>query len=461
MKTISLKISTIVVLILTIFWNTNISAQPGILDLSFNAGTGAFPIKAMLVQNDGKILISGCFRAYNEYPIHHIARLYADGTLDTTFISGLDSLEVSIDAIAIQNDGKIIMGGYFKNFDGVFISNSSVNIVRLLSNGSMDSSFHLELNFTDSFDYIKSILIQSDGKIIIGGWLNPYCGINRLNIDGSMDTTFINQAHISAYEKILLQNDNKVCIIKNNNIIRLNTNGSVDSTFTHGIGADSIIKVINIQNDGKLLVGGDFNSYSGVQQKNIIRLNTNGTVDSSFNAQIKYNNQISNIICQGDGKIIIGIDSLYTTNGYTFKTKLIRVDSNGLPDTTYYSGLGANNKVNNIIIQTDGKILISGDFYKYNNQIANGIARINGGEINVPYNSFSNEIIVYPNPTHNDLYIQSDRLLKSDYEIYSIEGKKVQNGALNDFNSRIDVSNLKNGIYLLNIEGEKIKIVKQ
>jgi len=73
----------------------------------------------------------------------------------------------------------------------------------------------------------------------------------------------------------------------------------------------------------------------------------------------------------------------------------------------------------------------------------------------------SGEVVVFPNPMHNDLYIQSEKLLQSDYEIYSIEGKMVQNGTLNDFNSRIDVSSLKNGIYILNIEGDKIKIAKQ
>jgi uncharacterized delta-60 repeat protein len=463
MKKATIKFKLLVLGTIFLSLSQLLHAQPGSLDLSFNPGNSAWPIKAMKIQNDGKIIIGGCFRSYNDIPIHHVARINTDGSRDTSFHSGLDSLNAEIDALAIQNDGKILIGGYFNRYNGIPINNSDyINIARLNPNGSLDTTFHIELNFTDSFDYVKSILIQNDGKILVGGDLYPYKGIIRLNVDGTLDTTFIDSAFIPIYKTMLLQNDNKIVFPDYaENVIRLNINGSIDSGFVQGTGADSTLQTIGIQNDGKILVGGDFNSYNGIQQKNIVRLNTDGTIDNSFNAHLKFNNQISNIVCQSDGKIIIGIDTFYTYPGYKFETRIERLYSDGSLDTTFYTGAGANDLIKNILLQSDDKIMISGYFDTYNGQSTKYFARLNGGSIYVPENSFNSQLSVYPNPTNGELFIQYTNADKLNYEVSDISGKLLMKGVLNSNNTTIDLSKAESGLYILNCNGQKVKVIKQ
>src|SRR6478609_5399238 len=114
-------------------------------------------------------------------------------SLDTTFDPGTGA-DGNIHAIAIQPDGKIIVGGWFVNFNGA----SRYHLARLNADGSLDNSFNLGTDInSDIFLYsmVRSIILQPDGKIIIGGIFSTFNnvgrnGIARLNKDGSLDTTF-------------------------------------------------------------------------------------------------------------------------------------------------------------------------------------------------------------------------------------------------------------------------------
>ncbi len=449
MKSISLKISAIAVIISTLFWNTNIFAQPGTLDLSFNAGSGLWPVHAIGVQNDNKIILGGCFYSYNSIISPHLVRINLDGTIDTTFYNGFDN-NTSITAIAIQDDNKILVGGTLSYYDSIPIK----TIIRFDQNGRRDTSF----NYSWITDPINSIIIKNN-KIYIAGF-----DLVRLNMNGTRDVTFTTFINFGQINKLQLQNDSSFLILSNNNILtRLFQNGIKDSSFIMGdftyFGDNYVINDFFIQNDGKIIVVGSFNSYYGNDCNNIVRLNIDGSIDSTFNIGTGTNGTINCAAIQNNGKIIICGDFTYYNDNHI--NRIARLNSDGSLDQSFNSGYGTDYPIIKVAVLNNDKLLITGDFYSYNNEPVYNIALINSGEINVPYNSLNNEVVVFPNPMHNDLYIQSEKLLQSDYEIYSIEGKMVQNGTLNDFNSRIDVSSLKNGIYILNIEGDKIKIAKQ
>jgi uncharacterized delta-60 repeat protein len=293
----------------------------GTLDTTFNLGSGADgDVTTMVLQSDGKIIIGGTFSKYNGISRTRIARLNANGTLDGTFNPGTGA-DGTIWTISLQNDNKIVIGGIFSYYNGI----SRSCIARLNADGTLDGTFNPG---TGADYFIWTSAIQSDGKIIIGGGFRTFNGttknrIARLNSNGSLDVTFdpngigpssgVNESKDIATCSI--QSDGKIIIggsftgynqKQRNRIARLNTDGTLDETFNTGEGADYFITANAIQSDGKIIITGGFQNYNDIQRNRIARLNTDGSLDNTFNSQGVNNSHPTTISIQSDGKIIIG-----------------------------------------------------------------------------------------------------------------------------------------------------------
>src|SRR5690606_12472907 len=139
---------------------------------------------------------------------------------------------------------------------------------------------------------------------------------------------------------------------------RLNTDGSLDTTFNIGTGANNIVRTTAIQVDGKIIIGGEFTSYSGTPINSIVRLNSDGSIDSSFVAG--ESGRIYTIAIQTDGKFIIG--GQFNNYDGILLNRIARLNTDGSLDMTFNIGTGANNIVRSTAIQADGKIIIGGNF---------------------------------------------------------------------------------------------------
>lgn len=170
-----------------IFINVSFSQT---IDNTFNTGIGPGAgisewVSSIAIQNDGKIIIGGGFTSFSGMVRNGIARLNADGTLDSSFDPGT-GFNNPVSTIAIQNDDKILIGGGFFG--------SGINgIARLNTDGSLDSSFNIGTGFSG---YVNSIALQNDGKMIVGGSISSFNGtsignIVRLDADGSIDGLFL------------------------------------------------------------------------------------------------------------------------------------------------------------------------------------------------------------------------------------------------------------------------------
>ncbi|MCB1206280.1 MAG: delta-60 repeat domain-containing protein, partial [Verrucomicrobiae bacterium] len=157
-----------------------------------------------------------------------------------------------------------------------------------------------------------------------------------------------------------------------NRIARLNADGSVDKGFDPGIGAGSLVRSMALQTDGKLLIGGDFTSYNGVECRRIARLNEDGSLDASFDPGSAATGAVRSVVLQADGKVLIGGDFI-SYNGLT-SSYIARLNADGSPDAGFDPGNWMNGEVYSIALQTDGKLLIGGDF----SRLRNRIARLNG-----------------------------------------------------------------------------------
>lgn len=345
---------------------------------NFDIGTGFNNVvETLALQSDDKILVGGAFTSYSGTTRNRIIRLNSGGTIDTGFSIGTGADGI-VEDIVIQSDNKILTAGRFSTYNGV----TTGPLIRLNTNGSLDTNFNLPLN-----SYLNTAKIQSDGKILIGGAFTLYSA-----------TTY-------------------------NRIIRLTSGGTIDSGFTIGTGFNDEVFDIEVQSDGKILVGGDFTSYSGVTSRRIIRLNTDGTVDTSFNVGTAFNSTVQKIAIQSDGKILVG-GSFTTYTGTTYN-RIIRLNSNGSVDTGFNIGTGCSSGVRNILINPDNTIFVVGNFSTYNGITSRRIVKLNSdGSYNNTFNVGSGFNTITPSITLgvSSIVVQSDNKIVAGGGFESFNG---------------------------------------
>jgi uncharacterized delta-60 repeat protein len=283
--------------------------RDGTLDTGFNPGAGGdyrFSVYCLAVQADGKILVGGSFTTLGGQTRERIARLNVDGTPDTDFNPGANG---SVYSLAVQADGKILAGGNFTTLGG----QTRGRIGRLNPDGTLDEGFNPGAN-----DNVHALAMQTDGKILVGGSFTTLGGqtrgrIGRLNPDGTLDEGFNPGTNDTVYA-LALQTDGKVVVgghlggQTREPIGRLNSDGSLDTGFNPGpawgYDLSSYVSCLALQTDGKILVGGSFTWLSGQPRECIGRLNPDGTLDTGFNPGA--NGEVQCLALQADGKLLVG-----------------------------------------------------------------------------------------------------------------------------------------------------------
>ena len=377
-------------------------------DATFNPGNNATSgLQSFALQSDGKVLIT-----VSGNPSFQAARLNADGSLDSSFLlQYANSPQGSaLTAVVEQPDGKVLFGGFFsvEYFDEdtqSFWYYEQFRIYRAHANGSADNSFFYD-NSARTYGIgvleLRCLVLQPDGKVLIGGFGSlvsgtDHHGVARLNADGSADSTFNpgNGANEGGVSSIALQPDGKVLIggsfsavngTVRERIARLNADGSVDTGFDPGSGADHIVFSVAVQPDGKVLMGGFFNTVDGTSRNKIARLNVNGSLDGSFDPGSGANRIVHSVIGLPDGKVLLGGN--FTTINGTNRERLARLNADGTLDGTFHPGASINGVVTSLVLQPDGKALIGGNFTSVNGTSRNRIARLNAnGSLDASFES--------------------------------------------------------------------------
>ncbi|MBI5773296.1 MAG: immunoglobulin domain-containing protein [Verrucomicrobia bacterium] len=355
--------------------------KPGETDLTFNPNlSNGSQIHSLALQKDGKIIIGSA-----PFP-----RRNPDGTQDATFsVTGVTWVE----SVAEQTDGKIVIGGQFTTINGV----ARNRIARLNPDGSLDADFAPSVG--GSIVYCATL--QTDGKIIVAGAFSNVNGVvkknlARLNADGTLDASFDPKPNNFNVYSVAVQADRKILIggdftsvdggatLDSYRIARLNEDGTKDTSFNAG--ADSFVRCIVPQSDGKMIVGGHFTIISGFGGNKIARLNNDGSLDASFsaniNATILPNYSVATIVFQVDGRIFIG-GSFTNVNGIARKS-LARLNANGTLDTSFTSDIDdptspptiSAGAVSTMAIQLDGNLLVGGSFTRVDGVTWNHLVRL-------------------------------------------------------------------------------------
>ena len=362
--------------------------QDGSQDRTFNASIGATNgiIYKVCLQPDGKVIIVGSFTKYNNVTVNRIARIMPDGALDTSFITGSGSA-LNVTNVAIQADGKIIVSGNFSSFNGV----AANKIARLLSDGRIDVSFNIGSGFNDD---VNTMVLQPDGKIILGGKFTDYNGIIsnriiRLNNDATIDDNFLTGSGLSTDAVQIIKTDSFGNIMVGgsfkgfydgtdvNRVFFLNANGTLKSNFDigSGPGSASVLALANVA-DGSWYIGGSFSAFDGQNQGRLVKVNVDGEHDTSYlTAGIGFDNVVQKVVSLKDKKTMV-FGNFTRFNG-AFVSRINRLLEDGTIDGTFNTGKsGANNLIKTAALQVDGKIIIGGNFTKYNEVTSNRLVRI-------------------------------------------------------------------------------------
>src|SRR6218665_1496592 len=380
-----------------LFMGMAVSAQnqiPGRLDPSFVTGTGFEDnMDALAIQPDGKIIVAGQGDDYQGVPIKRIIRLNEDGSPDPTF-NGPDLLIYeNYNKILLQPDGKILALSHYTNN----VNSTSIyhHFKRMNADGSLDTTFNAGgtgvIETTTS--RVENMVVQPDGKIIIVGQFSHYNGvpsknIARLNADGTLDATFVvgSGFNTSPYG-LCLQPDGKLIVagdFSNYNgasaydFIRINPDGTKDTTFTpdrvSGVGT------IGLQSNGNIVVTGGFTTISGIARNRIAILNPNGVLINNSSTPpgptSASNDAILDFTVQPDDKIIaVGY---FTQWGGVSQRHIVRLNANGFIDNTFSPISAANWMIWEIKPYPGNRYVIAGGFSTYDGQSKRYIARING-----------------------------------------------------------------------------------
>lgn len=458
-----------------------------LLPLPFVHNAGNSLNRRITVQPDGKVLFYGNFAHYSFPGLYSgVVRLNTDGSYDEGFNANGAGAAGIVASAAVQDDDKIILGGGFSTFNG----ESSPGLVRLNPNGSIDESFDVGLGAQGLFiylPYVRSIVIQPDGKILIAGTFTSY-------------------------------NDNPCP-----GVARLNADGSFDSSFNTGEGPNNAVESIALQPDGKIIAGGRFGSFAGHDTEGVARLNSDGSPDLSFTADVgvSTNTPLYEVILQPDGKILAAglID-----NG------IVRLLPDGSPDPGFDVGAGPTvgstngfSSVNGTELLANGQIMVAGPFSRFDLVDCGGLARLNSdGSLDPTFDAFpgfdggmpvqvkrnttdhklyitclathyrgedlfnnvtqfsghfrdviriegsailastarlkAQDLKLYPNPTSDFVHIELPESLSANTvaHIHDISGKLVYSRVLNsspESTLRLDLHSLSNGLYIITLEG--------
>ncbi len=329
-------------------------------------------VYATAVQPDGKILVGGNFASVLGVARRNIARVNIDGTLDTAFSPNANSVVYSI---AVQPDGKILVGGVFRGANSIGGQTRNY-IARLDATTGLADSFNPNAN-GDVF----SIAVQPDGKILVGGFFNniggqPRRSIARLDAATGLADSFDPDPNDVVYS-VAVQPDRKILAggfftsiggQPRSRIGRLDASTGLADSFNPN--ANNRVSSIAVQGNGKILVCGDFDGIGGQSRRFIAQLDAATGLADSFNPSPNY--LVESVAVQSDGKILAG--GYFTTIGGQTRNHFARLDAiSGLADSFEAN---ADSIVTSISMQRDGKVLAGGSFSGMGGETRSRFARL-------------------------------------------------------------------------------------
>jgi Domain of unknown function (DUF5122) beta-propeller len=264
----------------------------------------------------GNVYAGGSFTQFSGVAANHFVKLFSDGTVDAAFTANVDLVGGTVQACAVQNDGKILVGGDFSSVGSV----AQPWLARLNTDGMIDLSFTPVFNAS-----VFALTVQPDGGILVGGQFYSTPGVTRRGIT------------------------------------RLLPSGSVDLTFDPGVGADGVVYSANLDPNGHILLTGNFTHYDGLVATRVILIDMNGDPVNTFSATGGADGSVFSGVALPGNRYLVG--GTFDTYDGVASPALICLDQFGAVDPTFTpAGFVSTNIVNSMLLDQNGLILIGGFF---------------------------------------------------------------------------------------------------
>lgn len=367
----------------------------GAADATFDVGSGFDGFtNTVIVNSSNQIFVGGYFTTYKGSAANYLVCLTTSGAVDATWQGNSKPIAIVNDAHLLP-DGKLLIAGGFATFNSI----SSKGLARLNTNGTLDGTLVVGSGANGE---VKSIHANATGEIIITGSstsFNSYNGTSRpggvavIQANGSIKamTVHPNFQRAAWVRSIMEQGTDKFLIghmgtevnaTAAANFARLNQDGTLDGTFSGNGKPNSYVDAITIDRNGKILIGGAFTTYNGTNTPRMARLSSLGVLETTFNTNLGtgFNSNVNVIVEQSDGKILVG-GGFATFNGAA-KKALVRLNEDGTIDATFNTANGFSSSTGttqlfDIEIQSDGKILVAGEFTAFGANSVKNLIRLN------------------------------------------------------------------------------------
>jgi len=294
-----------------------LAASAGTRDAAFSP-TGAGlngAVTALALQPDGRIVVGGAFTAYDGTPRARIARLMPTGALDASFDPG-SGLDGPVEAVALRAGGDILAAGAFSKADG----QNRGGLAEFGAGGALDSGF--DSGAGTGGVAARAVVSLPSGGAMLGGAFTSYGGISQTGIaeiraDGTLETGWFGYVGgpVPEVNTVVRRSDGAVIAggaftlaqtTARGRIALFDAAGTVDPSYASGAGFDGSVEALALQPDSKVLVGGQFTSYDGMSRPRIARLNADGSLDTAFASGTGFDGTVEALAVQGDGGVLAG-----------------------------------------------------------------------------------------------------------------------------------------------------------
>jgi len=346
------------------------SIKKGTYSNKFYIGTGFNDaVRGFILYSDGSILVVGKFTKYKNISVNHIVKIKYSGEIDETFNIG-SGFNNHVYGIIELPSAKLVLTGNFTSYNGTTYN----RIIILNPDGTIDSTFNIGSGFNSNTNLS---LYTINNKLLISGTYTTFNGTSA------------------------------------NNIVMLNLDGSIYTGFNYGTGFNNTTNGIAQLSNGDLIISGKYTSYNGTNAGQIVKLNLQGILNSAFNSNIGNgtNNKAYGVSVYNDDLYIVGDFSSFNSHN---ANDIVKIDSNGNIDLQFMANCTGSNHYNiTTSFQSDGKIIVVGEFSRMNGVYANRIARLNvdgtfDTNFNINGSGFDNA--VYP-----VLVLKSDDIIVGGY----------------------------------------------
>jgi len=285
--------------------------------------------------------------------------------------------------LEVTKEGKILVGGIFAILDG----HVQPNLARLHTNGSFDESFRPVVD-----GIVSAVKELPDGRILIGGRFENVNGLRRFYLarllpDGTNDPSFQPGHGLGAFSgrvsALEIQPDGHMIIggrfdtisgIDRGNIARLNPDGSLDETFNTPMGVNGPIAQVHFLPDGRIYISGEFTRVEGRTARKIARLLPSGQLDQTFDTNNAFRRNTTSIVPLRDGRVFVAGE--FISVGSTPRGRIVLLNADGSLDPSFDPGLGADDVINSLALHRDGWLYVGGLFQHFNGISSPYLARL-------------------------------------------------------------------------------------